>query len=76
VLLLASTAGQELVHAVGRQQARFFPLASKAGQGKTPPAAVALQKVVHRHSFIGLSVSPPLHSPLRLPEKKSEKEEP
>jgi hypothetical protein len=75
-LLLASTAGQELVHAVGHQQTRFSPLSSKAGQGKSLPDAVALQQVVHRHSFIVLSVSPLLHSPLRPPEKKSEKERP
>jgi hypothetical protein len=45
-------AGQELDDAVGRRQGRFSPLAAEAGQGKTPPAAVDLQKVDRRHIFI------------------------
>jgi hypothetical protein len=69
-------AGQELDDAVGRKQGRFAPLAAEAGQGKTPPAVVDLQKVVHRHFFIGLSGSRPLYSHLRPPEKQREEEEP
>jgi hypothetical protein len=57
-LFLASTAGQEPFHGVVRRRARAFPLASKAGQEKTPPAASALQQVVHRHSFIKKVLSP------------------
>jgi hypothetical protein len=76
MLLLASTAGQELLHDVVRRRARAFPLASKAGQEKTPPTAVALQQMVHRHSFIEGSVSPLLRSPLRPPEKKRKQERP
>jgi hypothetical protein len=76
VLLLASMADQELDDAVGRRHGLFSPLAVEAGLGKTPPAAVDLQKVVRRHIFIELSGCRPLHSHLRPPEKQREKEEP
>jgi hypothetical protein len=45
-------AGQELDDAVRRKQVRYPPLAAEAGQGKTPPAAVELQKVVRRTSLL------------------------
>jgi hypothetical protein len=51
-LFLASTAGQEPFHIVGRRRASAFPLASKAGQEKSPPAASSLQQEIHRLAFI------------------------
>jgi hypothetical protein len=76
VLLLASTAGTELLGDVVRRHARAFPLASKASQEKTLPAASALQQVIHCLSFIKGSVIPLLRSPLRPPEKKRKEERP
>jgi hypothetical protein len=76
VLLLASMAGHELDDAVGRKHVRLSPVAAEADQGKTPPAAVDLQKVVRRHFFIELSGCLPLYSHLRPPEKQREEKEP
>lgn len=51
-LFLASTAGQEPFHSDGRRRANAFPLASKAGQDKSPLAASTLQQEIHRLTFI------------------------
>jgi hypothetical protein len=76
VLLLASTAGQELVDVVVPRQAHPFPLASKASMKKVSPAASALQQVEVRRIFIEGSVGLLLPSPLRPPEKEKKSERP
>jgi hypothetical protein len=75
-LLLASTAGQELVDVDVPRQAHLFPLASEAGQEKVSPAASALQQEEDRRTFIEGSSVLLLPFPLRPPEKKKKPEEP
>jgi hypothetical protein len=75
-LLLASTAGQELVDDAFLRRAHAFPLAAEAGQERASPAASALHQVVLRRFFIEGSTSPFHPSPLRPPEEKKKEEGP